>query len=140
MDELLVRDVVTWNALISGYTQNKQGDLALECFDRMRNEGLSPDLVTFTCIFNACGSTGSIDKGKSLHDEIVMIGGLLEKSVILGNALVDMYAKCCLLAKAQEVLIGLPIRDVISWNSVIVGYAQQGQGEEALNCFEEMQK
>eukprot|EP00250_Pteridium_aquilinum_P022499 c25392_g4_i3 orf=1-279(+) len=51
-----------------------------------------------------------------------------------------MYAKCGSLSKAQDVLEKLPSRDVVSWNALIAGYAQEGQGEQALNCFECMQR
>lgn len=36
-------------------------------------------------------------------------------------------------------LEGLPSRNVVSWNGLIAGYAQEVQTEQALNCFQEMQ-
>ena len=51
------------------------------------------------------------------------------------NALVHMYVKCGVL---QKLLEDLPFRDVISWNALIGGYCQEGQGHEALNCYEKM--
>eukprot|EP00250_Pteridium_aquilinum_P022500 c25392_g4_i4 orf=1-273(+) len=51
-----------------------------------------------------------------------------------------MYAKCGSLSKAQDVLEKLPSRDVVSWSALIAGYAQRGQGEHALNCYERMQR
>ena len=53
--------------------------------------------------------------------------GLLETNIVLGNALVDIYAKYGCLAKAQQVLEELPAWDVISWNALITRYAQKGQ-------------
>ena len=137
--ELPIRDVVSWSALISGYAQQNQGLQALNCFDRMQSEGFSPDAVTFTCILKACGNMGSINKGIQIHEEI-MYRGLLKKDVMLGNALVDMYAKCGMLAKAHQVLRGLPIQDVVSWNALITGYNQQEQCQQAIMCFEQMQR
>ena len=58
---------------------------------------------------------------------------------MLGTTLVDMYAKCGIFSKAQEVLEQLCIQDVVSWNALITGYSLQGQGYRALNCFESMQ-
>ena len=55
----------------------------------MLNEGISPDVITFTCILKACGSIGAIDKGQKIHKEILG-SGLLGKDAILGNALIDM--------------------------------------------------
>ena len=58
---------------------------------------------------------------------------------MLGTTLVDMYAKCGALTEAQQVLKELSVRDIVSWSALIAGYAQEGQGHEALNCFEGMQ-
>ena len=55
--------------------------------------GISPDMVTFICILKACGSTGAIEKGKQIH-HVIYSKGFLEKDIMLGTALVDMYVKC----------------------------------------------
>ena len=138
LKELPVQNIVSWNALISGYVQDGQSDNAMSCFEQMVNEGLSPDPVTFICILKACGRMRAIDKGKQIHNEIIK-RGLLETNLMLGNGLVDMYVKCGMLVKAQEALEDLPTRDVVSWNSLIAGFAQHGHSHEALNCFEWMQ-
>ena len=97
-----------------------------------------PNAITFTCILKACGTCRAIDKGKEIHDEIVS-RRFLESDVVLGNALVDMYCKCGMLTKAQQVLEELPMRNASSWSALIIGYTQHGQGHKALNCFELMQ-
>jgi pentatricopeptide repeat protein len=86
----------------------------------------------------ASSSTGAIDITEEIHEQILN-RNLLDKDVVLGTALVDAYAKCGLLEKSQRVLKELPTRDVVAWNTLIAGLAQQGQGHEALNCFEVMQ-
>ncbi|MCO5604539.1 hypothetical protein L7F22_058706 [Adiantum nelumboides] len=135
-DALLVRNVVSWNILIVGYAQQEQGQEVLRCFQQMQSQGFSPDVVTYACILKACGIMQNVEVGKQIHDEIVSQG--LLKNVMLGNALVGMYAKCGVLLKAQEVFDALPVRDAVSWNELIVGYSQQGQGQEALRCFHRM--
>ena len=70
-----------------------QAYAAIKCFKKMKDIGISPDVVTFTCILKACGSVGSLSCGKHIHDEI-MNEGYWGKVVILGNALIDMYVKC----------------------------------------------
>ena len=134
-----LRDVVSWTALIAGYAQEEKGHEALKSFGRMQKEGLSPNEITFTCILKACGNVGAIDKGIQIHDEIIK-GGWLAQNIVLGNALVDMYAKCGILSKALKVFEELPVRDTISWSALISGYAQEGHFEEALKCFAQMQK
>jgi pentatricopeptide repeat protein len=138
-DNLEGRNVVSWSALIAGYVEHGQGHEALNCFDRMQNEeGLYPNAITFTCILKACTITGAIDKGKEIH-ELILRRGLLEKDIVLGNALVDMYAKCGMFEKALEVHEEIPVRTIISTNALIAGYAQKGRGHEALDCFRRMQ-
>ena len=138
LDEILIRDVISWNVIITGYVQHGYGEEALMCYEQMQWEGLSPNVVTFVCILKACGLIRALDNGKHVHSRING-DGLLEQSILLGNALVDMYAKCGMYAKARKAHKELPVRNVVSWNALISGYTQQGQCHEALNCFEEMQ-
>ncbi|KAH7295758.1 hypothetical protein KP509_27G064300 [Ceratopteris richardii] len=138
LEEIPVRDVFSWSALIAGYTQQGFGDEALKCFELMQHEGLTPNAVTFTLLIRACGSIGAADKGEQIHKEVAN-RGLLEDDLLLVTALVDMYAKCGELSKAYEVLQEASSSDVVSWSALISGYAQQGKGEEALKCFEQMQ-
>jgi pentatricopeptide repeat protein len=132
------RNKVSWNALIAAYSQRGLAEEALDCLELMRQDGISPDEITFTCILKACGSMAAFDRGKEIHDEIDKQGLLLGTDIVLGTALVDMYARCGALPKAYEVLQKLPGRSVITWNALISGYAQQGQGKEAMACFEQM--
>ena len=73
----------------------------------MQCEGILPNAVTYASLLKACGSIRAADRGKQIHDEVVR-QGLLQNNFVLGIALVDMYAKCGALAKAQRVLDELP--------------------------------
>ena len=53
--------------------------------------------ITFSCILKACGNMTEIEKEKHVHAKIVSLG-LLDGNVVLGNALIDMYVKCGVLA------------------------------------------
>ncbi|MCO5609779.1 hypothetical protein L7F22_064011 [Adiantum nelumboides] len=131
---LLQKSVVLGIALIDMYA--KCG--VLQKAQKLLEELPVRNATTYTCILKACGTTQDTDLGKRIHDDIVS-KGLLKKDVLLGTALVDMYAKCGVLQKAQKVLEELPIRNVDSYNALIAGYAEQGQGQEALGCFQRMQ-
>ena len=119
------------------YVQHGQSHDAPDSFKRMRNEGLSLDVIMFICTLKACGSMGAIDKGNQIHDEVVK-RKLLEKNIVLDTALVHMFARCGMLEKARKVLEELHLRDVIAWSALIAGHAQQGQGHEALKCLKNM--
>ena len=138
LENLPVQNVVSWNALITGYAQQERFEEALYCFERMQSEGISPDTITFICMLKVHGNTCNIDKGKQIHEEM-MDRGLIGTVDVLGNALVDMYAKCGVLGKAQQMLGELPIQDAVPWNALVTEYTKQGQFYEALNCFERME-
>ncbi|MCO5594430.1 hypothetical protein L7F22_048460 [Adiantum nelumboides] len=121
------RGTIPWTALIASYTKAGQGQNALDCFEQMQREGISPDAVTYACILKSCAVIGGIDMGKQIHDEITR-QGLLEHDIVVGGALVNMYAKCGALLLAESVLEELPSHTVVSWNALITGYAQEGGG------------
>jgi pentatricopeptide repeat protein len=137
-DLLNVPSMPSWNTLITGYTQNGYGQEALACFMQAQQEGMLPDVVTFMSILKACCSMRSLNTGKEIHARIVH-GGLLKKDVLIGTALVDMYAKCGALARAQGVFNEIGTADVVCWNVMIGVYIQYARFEEALCCFGEMQ-
>ncbi|KAH7415842.1 hypothetical protein KP509_14G063100 [Ceratopteris richardii] len=137
--ELPHRDVISWSTLIAGYVQQGDGDQAISCFNEMKREGISPNTVTYISLLQACGSIGSIEKGEEIHYE-VRLKGILNDNLTLGNSIVDMYAKCGAFTKARKMLESLPVRDVVSWTSLIGGYIQHGKCEQALDCFEQMQR
>ncbi|KAJ7555027.1 hypothetical protein O6H91_05G019100 [Diphasiastrum complanatum] len=131
------RDVVSWTAMIAGYAQNGLGKEALALYEQMKQEGVQPDNVTFVLLLKACGSLAALEQGKQLHSDIIKNG--FQSDVILGNTLVDMYAKCGRTEDARQLFNNMSERDVVSWNAMITGYAQNGLGKEALALFEQMQ-
>lgn len=136
LDSLPFRDVVLWTALITGYVEQGLCHEALSCFNEMQLEGMLPDPVTYVCCLKACGLLGNVDKGLEMHSDVVMKG--FDENLILGNTLIDMYAKFGLLADARQVFEKLPKRDIVSWNALATGYAEHGLGVEVLNLLENM--
>ncbi|CAL1392164.1 unnamed protein product [Linum trigynum] len=131
------RDVVTWNTMIAGYVNVGQNDQALKLFEEMRNAGEHPDEVTMLSLLSACSQLGDLETGKSLHFSIFQVNKR-EFGVLLGNAVISMYAKCGSIKGAVEVFQGMKEKDVTSWNSVIGGLARNGHAEESIRLFEEM--
>eukprot|EP00250_Pteridium_aquilinum_P017664 c23727_g1_i1 orf=910-3204(+) len=135
-DEMQAKDIVSWNALISGYVERGWEEEALDCLQCMQLEGLAPDAITYVCALKACGSLGALDLGKKLHMDIVKTE--LEKNVYVGSALVDMYAKCQSLIEAREVFDKLEMCGLILWNTLLAGYARCGTLAEAVEFFQKM--
>eukprot|EP00250_Pteridium_aquilinum_P020845 c24964_g3_i1 orf=2-1366(-) len=139
-DGLLHRRKRSWNFLITGYVGRGKPRHALGLYQRMQEEGsVHPDPFAFVSLMKACAETKDLESGRKLHNHILRTK-LLEKDGVVGNALVNMYFKFELLSKAQEVFDELPLKNVISWNTLITGYTKYGHGELALKCFEQMRQ
>lgn len=136
-DKLLVKDVVSWSAIIAGFAKHGPASGGLKYFEQMKLEGILPNAFTFTSVLRACISMQALDSGRDIHMEIELKG--LADNVHVGNALIGIYAKCDSLLEAEYVFNQLPHRDVLSWNALITGYAEHGPGQEALKYFEMMQ-
>ena len=94
-------------------------------------------MVTFISIMKACGSIGNHTMGEKIHIELKN-RGLLEKDLVLSNGLVDMYGKCGFLVKSREAFEALLLRDAVSWNALMSGYAQMGEAKIVLELFRQM--
>ncbi|KAJ7551416.1 hypothetical protein O6H91_06G014500 [Diphasiastrum complanatum] len=136
-DRLVGRDVVSWNALITGYVQHGLGVQALDLFQKMLHEGVKPDKITFLNVLKACSCSATLDEAKFIHSQICEKG--LDSDGSLKNALVNMYAKCGSLDEARKVFDQILERDIVTWSAMISGYAQHGFGQEALRVFYDMQ-
>ncbi|KAL8476088.1 hypothetical protein ACS0TY_028671 [Phlomoides rotata] len=136
-DSLGERDVVAWTAMIVGYVQNGHNNDAMELFKSMLKEGPMPNNYTFAAILGVSSSLSSQNHGKQIHATALKLGEA--SSVSVSNALINMYAKAGNINCAWKSFTLIKRRrDSISWTSMIIGLAQHGFGEEALQLFEDM--
>ncbi|XP_057964152.1 pentatricopeptide repeat-containing protein At3g24000, mitochondrial isoform X2 [Malania oleifera] len=135
-DGLLWKNEVSWNALIAGHARKGEGEHAILFFSKMLRDDFEPTHFTYSSIFSACASTGALEQGKWVHAHMIKSGGKL--IAFVGNTLLDMYAKSGCIEDAKIVFNKLVNRDVVSWNSMLTGFAQHGLGKETMKWFEEM--
>ncbi|CAL5329053.1 unnamed protein product [Camellia sinensis] len=134
----LVRDVVTWNSVISGYVQSDCCANALKVFGELLDDcAVRPNEVTVVSALTACGRNGFLDLGTKVHGFSVVSG--FDLDVFLGSSLVDMYAKCGQLEDARKVFDRTPNRNIVCWTSMIAGYVQSDLYKDAIDLFREMQ-
>lgn len=129
-------DIVLWTSMIGGYVQNGENESGIRLYCRMQMEGIVPNELTMVCVLKACSSLAALEQGKQIHAIIVKHGFGLK--IPIGSALSTMYAKSGSLEDGNLVFRRIPVRDVVSWNGMISGLAQNGLGNEALELFEEM--
>ncbi|PON70473.1 DYW domain containing protein [Parasponia andersonii] len=133
---LLIRNVVSWTTIMAAHFQNGYFEEALNFFVNMKLEDITPNEYTFAVLLNSSASLSALRHGALLH-------ACAEKSgftdhMIVGNALINMYAKSGYIEAANEVFSDMTYRNSVTWNAMISGYSHHGLGKEALNVFRDM--
>ncbi|KAL5542363.1 hypothetical protein UlMin_010073 [Ulmus minor] len=131
-----IRDATTYNVMIFGLGENDHGEEGLKLFVRMTETGPTPDKATFTSVLTICSDLPALQLGWQTHALVVKTG--FENFVAVCNAMVTMYARCGNMDSAMLEFSFMPSRDVISWNSIICGFAHHGNAEKALKIFRQM--
>lgn len=130
--------VVSWNAMISGFTCNGLHPQAFGCFINMIEEGNAPNNFTFVSVSKAIGQLGDIQKCHQVHRYACDWG--LDSNTLVGTALIDMYSKCGSMSDARGLFDSKFTDCVVNspWNAMITGYSQAGSHIEALQLFTRM--
>ncbi|KAM1149802.1 hypothetical protein ACFX15_029461 [Malus domestica] len=132
------RDAISWTVLIGGFVKKGQFEQALEWFREMQLAGVEPDYVTIIAVIAACADLGTLGLGLWINRFVMKQD--FKDNVRINNSLVDMYSRCGCISFAHQVFKSIPKRTLVSWNSMIVGFAVNGHAEEALDFFNLMQK
>lgn len=130
------KDVYSWTQIATGCLNCGQAMGALKVMERMRSAGIWPNKFTLATGLNACASLSSLNEGRKIHALAAKLRD--EVDVCVQNALLDMYAKSGRMDCAVKVFASMREVTVVSWTTMIMGYAQNGEAEEALKTFEEM--
>ncbi|KAH7281589.1 hypothetical protein KP509_36G054500 [Ceratopteris richardii] len=129
-------DTASWNAMISMFSQHGLINDAFVCFKRMQEEGLLPVERTFTSILSGCVDLTTLTIGKNLH--VIIDSSGKKKDIFIRNALINMYCKCGILDVAHNIFNTMLLHDIISWNSLIAGYAQSNKSSTAFCLLNQM--
>ncbi|CAH2060454.1 unnamed protein product [Thlaspi arvense] len=135
-EEMKQRNVVTWTTLISGYARNSSNEEVLKLFSRMQEEGTQPNSFTFAAALGVLAEEGANGRGTQVHTVVVKNG--LDKTIPVSNSLINLYLKCGNVKKARILFDKVEVKSVVTWNSMISGYASNGLDLEALRMFHSM--
>ncbi|KAF7805120.1 pentatricopeptide repeat-containing protein [Senna tora] len=136
-DRMPVRDTVSWNTMLSGFSRNRDFDMVYRVFKLMRESECGGfDKATLTTILSACDCPNSSNLTKMIH-ALVFVGGF-EQEITVGNALITSYFKCGCFSQGMQVFDEMLERNVITWTAVISGLAQNEYYEDSLKLFAQM--
>lgn len=134
-DEMPDRNIVSWTTMISAYANSNLNHKALEFLTLMLREGVQPNMFTYSSVLRACDGLLNV---RQLHGGIMKVG--LESDVFVRSALIDTYSKLGEQQDALNVFSEMVTGDLVVWNSIIGGFAQNSDGDEALHLYKRMKR
>ncbi|KAH7440346.1 hypothetical protein KP509_04G103400 [Ceratopteris richardii] len=128
--------VVSWNAMITAYTECGCHREALQLFWKMPKAGLEPNNITFTAILDACAGPDYLEEGRSIH--FYARKCRLWQDKFVRSALINMYGKCGSLEEAQHVFGRIDVIDLVSATAMMGACALLGHADEAFKVLLQM--
>ncbi|CAL9113110.1 unnamed protein product [Musa acuminata var. zebrina] len=139
-EEMEVKDISSWNSMISGCTFNGFPERSVYYFREMRRSNVDADAVTLSSAVTACSLAEEYwGHGESVHALVIKMGYEANTYSSLSNCLILFYFRCENVEAADAVFKGLANKNVVSWNAMIGGLLDNGRYDEFLNHFWEMQ-
>ncbi|KAK3124195.1 hypothetical protein QOZ80_7BG0583170 [Eleusine coracana subsp. coracana] len=120
-DDDIKKDVVVWNAMISGYAMHGQSRKALELFAQLQEQGLSPTDITFIGLLNACSHSGLVDEARKFFQSMEHGYGIVPKIEHYG-CLVDLLGRAGLVEEAFDLVQSMTTTikpDAVMWVSLL---------------------
>ncbi|CAH8258922.1 unnamed protein product [Arabidopsis lyrata] len=131
------KDVVSWVALISGFTLNGMAHRSIEEFSIMLLENNTrPDAILMLKVLGSCSELGFLEQAECFHSYVIKYG--FDSNPFIGASLVELYSRCGSLGNASKVFNEIALKDTVVWTSLITGYGIHGKGTKALETFNHM--
>uniref|UniRef100_A0A0E0KFE0 Uncharacterized protein n=1 Tax=Oryza punctata TaxID=4537 RepID=A0A0E0KFE0_ORYPU len=135
-DMITDKSVISWNSMVVGLSQNGHANDALGLFCEMHRLGLRLNKVAIASALSASSSICSISFGEQIFSLATVLG--LQSDHVVASSLIDLYCKCGSLANGCRIFEEINKPDEVLWNSMLIGYASNGYGHEALELLELM--
>ncbi|XP_031281449.1 pentatricopeptide repeat-containing protein At4g19191, mitochondrial isoform X1 [Pistacia vera] len=137
-DEMTERDVASWNAMLVGFAQKGFVNEVLRIFYEMRFAGIKGDAVTAMGLTQSVLEAKNLNLLKAVHSIGIQMG--MDADIEVATTWISAYAKCSDLNFAELVFYGIEqgLQTVVSWNSMIAGYANNGKVFDAVRFYKWM--
>lgn len=139
-NEMHRKNVISWNCMILGMAFNGMGELGVELFERMINNGVNPNDSTFLGVLTCCAHAGLVEKGKELYASMNSKHNMEPKPEHHG-CMVDLYGRSGLLKEAYDLIVSLPVRpNSALWGALLGACRSYGDVELAECALKELIK
>ncbi|GAB2224795.1 hypothetical protein Droror1_Dr00005572 [Drosera rotundifolia] len=134
--EKVYNNVAVWTSLLSAYNLSSEHEDSFHVFRDMMARSVLPNQSTFTSVLNSCCETVAVDRGKAIHGLAIKL--LLQTDTFVCNSLIVLYTKAGSMKDGATAFQDALGKNLISWNSMIVGCAQHGYMKSVLSLFAQM--
>ncbi|ESQ45383.1 hypothetical protein EUTSA_v10010283mg [Eutrema salsugineum] len=135
-DEMPEKNMVSWNIMISAYLGANNPGVSIKLFREMVGAGFHGNERTLVLLMSACGRSARLKEGRSVHASLIRI--LLNTSVVIDTALINMYGKCKEVDLARRIFDSVSRRNRVTWNVMILAHCLHGDPEDGLKLFQDM--
>lgn len=135
-DEMSEVDGVSYNVLITAYAWNGLHNESLDLFHKLQFTRFDRKQFPFATLLSLAANNLNLKMGKQIHSQAIVTMAVLE--TLVGNSLVDMYAKCNRFEEAKLIFESLSHKSTVPWTAMISAYIQKGEFEEGLTLFKAM--
>ncbi|KAL4185602.1 hypothetical protein AMTRI_Chr10g231460 [Amborella trichopoda] len=134
--EMRERDEISWKAMIVAYGQHRCGLEALGLFQEMVRVGVRLDMYTLASVLTCYSNLEDLNGGRHFHGVLIKSG--FDSNGHVASGLIDMYSECGRRNDAYKIFDSIPCRDLVLWNTMIMGFALNERPEEAIGVFREL--
>lgn len=135
-DALPDRDIVTWNALVAGYARQGQSELVFDLLDKLTQDGILPDCITFVSVLSVCNHQGLVEKGL-YYCEAMSKKYVVRPGIEHCNCMVDLLARAGQLDKAMKLVKAMPFQPtIVTWRSLLGACQKWNNVEVGREAFE----
>ncbi|KAF3493362.1 hypothetical protein DY000_02054961 [Brassica cretica] len=136
-DEMPVRNEASWNTMMSGLVRVGMYREGVVFFKEMCGLGVRPSGFVIASLVTACGRGGFMfSEGVQVHAFVAKSG--LMSDVYVSTAVLHLYGVYGLVSCSRKVFEEMPVRNVVSWTSLMVGYSDKGEPEEVIDIYKGM--
>ncbi|XP_071729695.1 pentatricopeptide repeat-containing protein At1g15510, chloroplastic-like [Rutidosis leptorrhynchoides] len=133
------KEMISWNTFMAACSHILDHTKCLSVFNKMlKTYKLTPDDFTYTSALSACSGLTSSLLGREIHGNLVRTR--LSYDTGVANALINMYAKCGSIKHAVTTFSLMETHNLVSWNTLMAGFANHGLGKRAIELFNRMKE
>ncbi|XP_057437591.1 putative pentatricopeptide repeat-containing protein At2g01510 [Lotus japonicus] len=131
-------DGISYNVLITCSAWSGRIEESLELFRELQFTRFDRRQFPFATLLSIAANAFNLEMGRQIHSQTVVTAAISE--ILVGNSLVDMYAKCDQFGEANKIFANLAQQSSVPWTALISAYVQKGLYEDGLKLFIGMQR